>query len=203
MDRKLATGCALALLVFAIGVCCVVLVVPKLFRKGMAAVKHGLAEERRIVAFEKAWTPPSASPDASWFPKKVGMWRLTSQEPSVGIPRLNIERHGQYGAYRFGAEVVDVNVMAAKELEKEGLFDRARGAQSGVARMSMKWGNRASLRLNGDDYTRLWWMPKGWLFIFHGRGGDDPKGFMEPYLKAIDDASSATSQRQGAEPAPI
>jgi hypothetical protein len=160
------------------------------------AAKNVLAEEQRLSAFENAWTPPSASPDASWFPEQVGEWKRTTQGESTGIARLHIERAGRSGEYRFGAEVVEVNVMAANDSEKHELFSSAQTGPSGGGTTVSSWtGNRSYLRLNGDDYTRCWWMPKGWFFIFHSRGGD-PKEFVESYLKAIDAAPAAT------EPAP-
>jgi hypothetical protein len=201
MNRKVATGCGIALALFAIAVAGLVYIVPKLIRKGVDAVKDGLAEAQRAAAFEATWTPPSPSPDASWFPKEVGKWSLTTQEPSTGIPRLNIERPGQYAAYRSGGEVVEVNVIAANDLEKDALFQRAQEGKSGSSTVTSRFGNQGSMRLNGDDYTRLWWMPKGWLFIFHNHGGTDPEKFMEPFLEAMEPGSSEAPARLEGPPA--
>ena len=201
MNRKLAIGCGVALLLFIIGVVALVVVIPKLIHKGLDVVKNAMAEEQRLSAFENAWSPPSASPDASWFPEKVGMWRLVTQGASTGVARLQIERVGRYGKYQLGADVVEVNVMAANDDEKHELFSRAQPDRSqGGTIVSTSSGNRSSIRVNGDDYTRCWWMPKGWFFIFHSHGGSDPKDFMEPYLKAIDAARVAAAL--STEPAP-
>jgi len=193
-------GCGVALLFFIIGVCALAIAVPKLIRKGVAAAKNVFAEEQRLGAFERAWAPPSGSPDASWFPDKVDQWRLANQEPSTGVPRLFIEQPGRHATYRFGAEVLEVNVIPADYAEKEALFERAQSAQSGVGTVTTRIGNRGSLRLSGEGYIRFWWMPKGWFFVFRNHGGSDPKDFMEPYFKAMDGAS--TGAPQSPEPAP-
>ena len=184
MNRKLAIGCGVLLLLVAIVIGLCIYAVPKLVRKAKVAIKSSIEESNRLAAIENKWRPPSAAPDASWFPKQVGSWQLTTQEVSTGIPRLNIERGGQYGAYQSGAEVVEVNVLAANDLEKDALFSKAQAALSGGTRVSTSSGNRVYVRLNGDDYTRMWWV-KNWLFIFHSHGGSDPEAFMEPYMKAM------------------
>jgi len=194
MNRKVAIGCGIALLLFLIGVGAVIYIVPKLVRRGEAALKEGLDKHNRSVAFEVAWRPPAAALDASWFPKEVGAWKLTTQEPSKGILRLNIDRPGQYGAYQSGADVVEVNIMPANDLEKDALISRAQAALSGGSTYSSTMGNRSSVRTNGDDYTEMWWL-KNWMFIFHKHGGTDPESFIEPYLTAVQAASPEAPAR--------
>lgn len=186
MNKKLATGCGVLLALLAIIVGLGIYAVPKLVRRAKVAVKSNVEESNRLSAIESKWRPPSAAPDASWFPKQVEKWQLTTQEASTGIPTLQIERAGQYGAYRSGAaEVIEVNVLAANDLEKEALFSRAQAALSEKTRASSSSGNRVYVRLTEDDYTRMWWI-KDWLFIFRSHRGADPEAFMEAYMQAMD-----------------
>lgn len=189
MNKKLATGCGVLLVLLAIIIGIGIYAVPKLVRKAKVAIKSNIEESNRLAAIESKWRPPSAAPDASWFPKQVENWQLTTQETSTGIPALNIERAGQYGAYRSGAEVVEVNVVTANDLEKDALFSKAQAALSTGTRVSSSSGNRVYVRLNGNDYTRMWWI-KNWLFIFRSHGGSDPETFMEAYMKAMNAAET-------------
>ena len=65
------------------------------------------------------------------------------------------------------------------------LFSKAQAALSGGTRVSSSSGNRVYVRLNGNEYTRMWWI-KSWLFVFRSQGGTDPEAFMEAYMKAME-----------------
>lgn len=184
MNRKVAIGCTVVFILAAALIVAGGYYGPKLFKKGMSAVGDAMAESARLGKFEADWQPPSAQMDAGWFPKEVSAWKLVSAEPSPGIAKLNIDRAGQHAVYQSATASVEVDVLAANDLEKDALFKRAQDALSSGSgsRMTTTFGNRVHVRVN-DEHTRLWWV-KGWLFIFRARGAD-PEKFTEELLGAM------------------
>ena len=182
MNRKVAIGCTVFFILAAVVVVAIGYYGPKLMKKGMSAVGDAMAESARLGKFEADWQPPSAQADAGWFPKEVGAWKLVSTEATPGIPKLNIERATQHAVYQSADASVEVDVIAANDLEKDALFKRAQDGLNtgGGSRMTTNFGNRVHVRINGTEHTRLWWV-KGWLFIFRSRGEDSEK-FMEELL---------------------
>jgi hypothetical protein len=204
MNRKVAIGCVVVIAIIGAIVAAGYLTLPKLIKKGTAMVKQAMAEEQRIGEVEKAWQPPSATPDASWFPSQIGEWKLERSEPRTGIPELKIDRPGQHATYRTGAGPIEVDVIPANDLEKETLLARAETAlkegrqtnqtfgngnisvsvNSGSSNFTTTMGNRTHVRIGGDEHTRFWWV-KGNLFVFRARGAADSETFPEKYLRAI------------------
>ena len=172
MNRQAALGCSIALLLLAAAIGAGLYYAPKLWRKGLVAANDALVESGRIGKLEADWQPPSAQAEAGWFPQEVGAWKRVSAEASAGIPALNIERAGHRAVYQSASATVEVDVLAANDLEKEALLKRAQDALSSGSgsRMTTTFGHRVHVRVN-SDHTRLWWV-KGWLFIFRERGTD-------------------------------
>jgi hypothetical protein len=208
MNRNFAIGCVVVLLLLGAVVAVVISQAPKLLKKGTALVMQTMADEARISALEKAWQPPSASPDAAWFPSTIGEGGLERSAPRTGIPELNISRAGQHATYRTGAGPIEVDVVPANDLEKETLLSRAEEAlgnrrendasvntgglqvsvHSGTSRVTTSSGNRKHVKIGGNEHTRFWWV-KGTLFIFRARGAADSETFPEEYLRSISPAT--------------
>jgi len=183
-NRPLAIGCGIFLVLVAGVVGAGIYFIPKWVDQGITAVKDGFKEESEASLFAANWEPPSPKPDGSWFPQQIGKWKLITREASKGIPQLNVDRPGEYAAYRSGAGVTEVRIIPANGLEKKALLAMVGESRVGESsRMTSFGGDRAYLRLGDDDYTRLWWI-KNWLFVFHQTGAD-PQDFVKPYLSAI------------------
>jgi hypothetical protein len=180
MNRNVAIGCASAFVLFAVVVVGAYFAIPKLVKKGAAAFSEVMAEQTRLAEVEAQWRPPGAAPDAAWFPEAFGDWRRVSVDATTGIPRLNIDRPTQHAVYQSAERTVEVDILAANDLEKDALVQRVQKAlESGSSsRMTTNLGNRVHVRLNGNDHTRLWWV-QGWMFVFRAKGADDPLGFAE------------------------
>ena len=204
MNKKFVGGCCGILALILVGLVVFAFVsMPRILRKGTTWATAHIEEVKSLVSDENAWRPPSAAPDASWFPAKVETWTLSTNEEIVGIPELRLDRAGHRGKYRGDTQDVEVTIVPASELERDGIFTRAKAAlESGgthvmsksgdgfsihaethSSRMTTQTPNRLSVSLNGTEHTRLWWL-KGWLFIFHTSGKENPDAFVEKYLEA-------------------
>ena len=205
MNKKFVGGCCgiLALLIVG-GIVFAILRGPRLVQMGKSWATAKMEETKRDFSGDNAWRPPSAAPDASWFPAKVERWTLSTNEDIPGIPELQLDRLARRAKYRGDAQDMDVTIVVASELERDGIFTRAKVAlESGNtqtmskggdgfsihmethgSRMTTQTPSRLYVMLNGTEHTRLWWL-KGWLFIFHTSGKEDPDAFAEKYLEAM------------------
>ncbi|MEA3213266.1 MAG: hypothetical protein QOE70_6323 [Chthoniobacter sp.] len=204
MNRKIVIGCAVVFIMFAILVGVAMVQLPRLFEKGKGWFLATLAEQQRIDKLEAAWKPPSPNVDATWFPAELGEWKLDRSAPIPGVPELDIPRGGYHASYSSSRGSVQVEVVAANDLEKETLLRRAQDALSkaadaeetttrvggvtvtsknGSSRMTSSMGSRTHVQLKGDEHTRFWWV-KGWLFIFRARGAADSETFPQKLLEA-------------------
>lgn len=204
MNRNFAIGCAGVVVIIVIFVGVLILETPRFIEQGKAVIGKALADEMRITALENAWQPPSATPDAQWFPATAGEWRLERSEARAGLPELNIDRPVQHATYRSSLGPIEVDVLPANELEKttllaraEEVLDRQRSAGStsqvggvqvsvnrGSSRVTTTRGNRTHVKIGPEEHTRFWWV-KGTLFIFRARGAADSEIFPEEYLRVI------------------
>ena len=202
MNRNVAIGCAVVFLLLAAVLVVAVMQVPKLLHKGAALVMQTVADESRLAALEQAWSPPTPTPDGTWFPSTIGEWKLERSEPRTGIPELKIDRAGQHATYRTGAGPIEVDVIPANDLEHETMVSHAEDAlknrqevntdvggvhvsvNSGGTQWTTTSGNRKHVRIGNEDHTRFWWV-KGTLFIFRACGAADSEAFPEEYLRAI------------------
>jgi hypothetical protein len=205
MNRNALLGCGLVLFtIVAVIVMVGFVFVPRMVSKGKKWVGAQMEEVQRRSAIEKAWRPPSATPDASWFPAKVGAWTLTANDEISGLPELNIERAGRRGKYRGEKQDIEVTILAANDLEKDAIFSRAKAALekggtqvttgtfgSGSYRVETRGSHvttqtpgRLYVCTDGIHHTRLWWL-KDFLFIFRTDGPDDPDSFAEQFLSAM------------------
>jgi hypothetical protein len=205
MNRNIVLGCAavFAALVAALIIAAFVLV-PRTMSKAKKWVGAQMEEASRRAAIEKAWRPPSATLEASWFPAAIGAWTLTTNEETPGLPELNIDRAGRRGKYRGPKQDVEVTILSANDLEKDAIFSRAKSAlESGGAQVTTGTNGSVSYRvesrgshvttqtpgrlyvcIDGKHHTRLWWV-KDFLFIFRTDGPDDPDAFAEQFLSAM------------------
>jgi hypothetical protein len=202
MKRVFLFGCGGLLLLLAIALAVGLWKLPSAIDHGKKLVWKTIEEERRIAGLESAWRPPSATPDAAWFPADVGEWRLERSEPAASIPDLRLDRPGHRAAYRSGAGTIEVNVVAAPEAEREALLEKIKAAlerretatvpiaggevtlSQGTSRFTVTRGHRTHVRLGGDEHARMWWV-KGWLFVFRARGAADSESFPEAFLRAV------------------
>lgn len=188
MNRPLAIGCIVVSALLAALAATAVLLGPKLFKKGVAMVNDVMTESARITAFEQSWHPPASSLEGPWMPAEFGSWKARSaQAPISSLPKLDIEQAGLSGEFVSGAEVLELDVFPANNLEKEALLAHADKAleKNGSFRLSRQFGNQHFVTVGGDDRTMLWWL-KGWLFVFHTKGPNDLAPTAEAYLQAID-----------------
>jgi len=205
MNRNILLGCAVVfvVLVAALVVAAFVLV-PNTVSKAKKWFGAQMEGANRRAAIEKAWRPPSATLEASWFPAAVGAWTLTANEDVPGLPELNVDRAGRRGKYRGSKQDIEVTIVPANDLEKDALFSRAKSAlESGAPRGLTGIKGSASYRvetrgshvttqtpgrlyvcIDGKHHTRLWWV-KDFLFIFRTDGPDDPDPFAEQFLGAM------------------
>jgi hypothetical protein len=201
MNRTLAIGCAVVLFIIAAVIGLAAWQAPKLIAKGKGLVVDAMTKQARINSMEGYWQPPSAEPDANWFPAAVGDWKLTSTEPVTTIPELHLQRHGQRASYHSEAGDMDVLVIPANEMEKGPMIAQisatlgARhetvtdvggvkiGTSSSSSSMTSTWGNRTTTNHNGE-LAQFWWI-KGWLFIFRPRGNFEPEKFSDLYIGGV------------------
>lgn len=205
MNKKFVGGCCGIFALIVVGVIAFAVVRgPSVLRQGKAWAEAKIGEAKHEMDRGSAWQPPSAAPDGSWFPQKVGTWRLSTNEDIAGLPELELDRTGRRGLYRGASQDVTVTVVAATPLERDGIFTRAKAAlekgntrtmnksgngvsvnvESHGSRVTTQTPNRLYVQLDGTEHTRLWWL-KGWLFIFHTRGMEDPDEFAGRYLEAM------------------
>ena len=205
MNKKFVGGCCGILALLIVGVIVFAVVSgPRLVQKGKSWASAKMEEAKRDFAGESAWQPPTAAPDASWFPAKVERWTLSTNEGIPGIPELQLDRPARRGKYRGDTQDMEVTIVPATDLERDGIFTRAKAAlengntqtmsksgdgfsihmETHGSRMTTQTPNRLYVRLNGTEHTRLWWL-KGWLFIFHTSGKEDPDAFAAKYLETM------------------
>lgn len=186
MNRRFLIGCGLVVVGIAAAIIIAAFVfVPRMAGKAQKWIGAQMAEANRRAAIEKAWRPPSATPDASWFPPTVGEWTLTANEDTPGLPELNIERAGRRGKYRGAKQDLEVTILPANDLEKDAIFSRAKSAlESRGSHVTTRTTGRLYVRIGGEHHTRLWWV-KDFLFIFRTDGPDDPDAFAEQFLSAM------------------
>ncbi len=186
MNRNILLGCAAVFvaLVAALVIAAFVLV-PRTVSEAKKWVGAQMEEANRRAAIEKAWRPPSATLDASWFPAAVGAWTLTANEETPGLPELNVDRAGRRGKYRGAQQDIEVTILPVNDLEKDAIFSRAKSAlESRGSHVSTQTPGRLYVRTDGKHHTRLWWV-KDFLFIFRTDGPDDPDPFAEQFLSAM------------------
>ena len=212
MNKALAIGCAVVLLLIGAVVGVAIWQGPKLLAKGKGLVQDAMAKGARISAMENGWQPPSTEPDASWFPDEVGNWKLERSEPTSSARELNIERKGHRATYRSGAGLMEVLVVPANDLEKGEMIDRISNAlgsrpdfqsdshgvkvsiSGGSSSMTTTLGNRTTIQRNGER-AQFWWI-KGWLFIFRPRGEADPEVFSDAYIGGMLPVSPQVESKQ-------
>lgn len=184
---KTKIGCLIALALLALFVVLAVRSAPRLAKRGMAWANAQMADAAKTAAFEAAWMPPSATPDASWFPTAVGDWKSDASEDFTSLPALEIERGGRRATYRHGTRTVEVSVVRANELEHEAIFARAQKALSARngTRLTTSAGHQMRVRIGSAEQTRMWWI-KGWIFIFQAQSETDPADFAQTFLETID-----------------
>ena len=205
MNRKFFLGCGCVVLII-IGTIAIGMFVaaPRAWQIGKTWFNAQLEEASRRSAVESAWQPPSARPDASWFPAVVDKWTLSISEDIATVPGLQLDRPGRRGKYRGEKQDIEVTVVPVSDLEREGIFSQALAAlQTSHAQDSDRGSSSASIRttrssshvtmrtpmrvyaeFNGDDHTRLWWL-KDWLFIFHTTGPEDPDAFADRFIESM------------------
>jgi hypothetical protein len=213
MNRNVLIGCGGVIVIVVVLVGALILETPRFIEQGKSFVQRAIAEEQRVAAIEAAWQPPSASVDGQWFPAEVGERRLQQSAPVTGIPELGIERAGYHGTYRSSVGNVEVDILPATDLERAPLIKLAEDALSnrrtaasaeagGVtismnrssSRLTTTRGNRTTVRIGSDDFTRFWWV-KGTLFIFRARGAADSETFPEEFLRAISPGAPAPATK--------
>ena len=129
MNRKVLIGCAAVVVaVVALIVVAVFSFAPQAFQKGSGWVKGIVADVNRRSAIEEAWKPPGAAPDAAWFPSTVEGWTLSVSEEVTALRELNLDRVGRRGKYRGDKQDIEVTVVPANTLERDGIFTRAEAA---------------------------------------------------------------------------
>jgi len=205
MNRNVLLGCGLVMFAIVAAVAiAAVLFVPRMVGKAKKWVGAQMEEAGRRTAIEKAWRPPSATADSSWFPTKVGSWILTTNEDSPGLPELNVDRAGRRGKYRGEKQDIEVTILPVNDLEKDAIFSRVKTAlESGGTQVTTGTIGSGSYRvetrgshvttqtpgrlyvcIDGTHHTRLWWV-KDFLFIFRTDGPDDPDAFAAEFLSAM------------------
>ena len=205
MNRKFVLGCA-GVVLFVIGAIAigVFVVAPRLVKTGKSWLHAQVESTAHRTAIESAWQPPSPRPDAAWFPAVVEKWALQSSADITTVPDLQLDRPGRRGKYRGENQDVEVTVIPVSDLELDGILSRAaatlaeqgkrvlaKSSEAGSFRietagsqMTTRTPGRLYVRLRGDNRTRLWWI-KDWLFMFRTVGPEDPDGFAEKYLEAM------------------
>jgi hypothetical protein len=187
MNKKVFAGCCgvLVLAAVLIGVALLWLS-PRVVEKGKKFIGTQIVDVSRNSAIEGSWQPPSEKPDARWFPTPIETWTLEVHEEIASVPEIDLDRGGHRAKYRGDKQDIDIIVIAANELEREGIYSRARAklTKNATNQMTSEFSGRLYVRTGGDNHTRLWWI-KGWLFIFRTRGPDDPSSFAQAYLEAM------------------
>ena len=204
MNRKFFLGCG-CLILIVIGTIAIGMFVaaPRAWQKGKTWFNAQLKEASRRSAVESAWQPPSARPDASWFPAVVDNWTLSISEDIATVPDLQLDRPGRRGKYRGEKQDIEVTVVPVSAEELNGTLDRAQSAlvasgkhvieksgnpsfkiETSSSHLTTRTPGRLYVRLQGDEHTRLWWI-KDWLFIFRTTGPEDPDAFADRFIESM------------------
>jgi hypothetical protein len=205
MNRNVLLGCAVVFVALVVVlVIAAFVLVPHTVSEAKKWFGAQMEEANRRAEIEKAWRPPSATLDTSWFPAAVGAWTLTANEETPGLPELNVDRAGRRGKYRGPKQDIEVTILPVNDLEKDAIFSRAKSAlessnsqvttgtngpvsyrvESRGSHVTTQTPGRLYVRTDGKHHTRLWWM-KDFLFIFRTDGPDDPDAFAEQFLSAM------------------
>ena len=205
MNNKIVGGCCGIIALAIVAVIVVVSVsAPRIVQKGKKWVTAQIDDAKHRSAVESAWRPPGEKPDASWFPAWVDKWTLSISEDIATVPDLQLDRAGRRGKYRGEKQDIEVTIVPASDLERDGIFSRAEAAfaesnkrviagnsdhvsykiESTGSHVTTRTPGRLYLCLNGDNHLRLWWV-KDWLFIFRTTGPEDPDAFADKFLESM------------------
>ena len=205
MNKKFAGGCCgLIALAIVAGIAFGLFSVRHAFQRGKSWIGAQIDDAKHRSAIESAWQPPTAKPDASWFPAAVDQWTLSISEDIAVVPELQLDRAGRRGKYRGEKQDIEATVVPVSDRERDGIFDRAASAftesnkrvlsgntehssyriESTGSHVRTQTPGRLYLRINGESHLRLWWV-KDWLFIFRTTGPEDPDVFADKFLESM------------------
>src|SRR5438046_1111265 len=100
MNKKILAGCGCLVLLIIGMIAAGLFSARHILQKGKGWITAQIDDANHRSAIESAWQPPSAMPNASWFPVKVGTWTLSTNEDIAGVPELQLDRAGHRGKYR-------------------------------------------------------------------------------------------------------
>ncbi len=215
MNKKFAGGCC--------GIIALAIVAVIVF--GLFNVRHAVQRSKSWIgaqiddakhrsAVESAWQPPTAKPDALWFPAAVDRWTLSISEDIAAVPDLQLDRAGRRGKYRGEKQDIEVIVVPVSGPELDDIFNRAPSllAESSKrviagnsangsykiavssSQISTRTPGRLSVQINGDEHSRLWWI-KDWLFIFRTTGPEDPDAFADRFIETMSAPAAELEKR--------
>ena len=204
MNKKIVGGCGCLVLVVIGVVAAGMFSARQFWEKGKGWINAQVEDAKHRSAIESAWSPPTAKPDARWFPAVVDQWTLSISEDVTTIPDLQLDRPGRRGKYRGEKQDIEVTIVPANELERDGIFTRADAAfqesnqrvfsgnsgnvsykvENNSSHVTTRTPGRLYVRVNGENHLRLWWV-KDWLFIFRTTGPEDPDAFADKFLESM------------------
>ena len=211
--KKLAIGCGIVLLLLTALIAGLIMAAPKIFHSASGWLKNEMKQAAEQAKYEAAWTPPTPEPSEQWFPADVAGWKRTTAEPFHEIPELRavkpddfastprpvpaagssaeegVKKDGYLATYVLNGQRLEVKVMPATDLEKEGLQARVHAfkplPENAGSTSSFQRGNELELKFGGRE--QVFCRPFSHWFIFaHTLDGADMKPFVESWLHAID-----------------
>jgi hypothetical protein len=227
--KKLAIGCGIVLLLLAALVTALIMAAPKLFNSASGWLKTEMKNAAEQARYEAAWTPPTPEPSEQWFPEEVASWKRTTAEPFHEIPELRsvkpddlestpspapgagsvqeegVKKDGYRATYVLNGQRLEVKVIPATDLEKEGLLARVHGfkplPENHGSTSSFQRGNQLEMKFG--DRERVYCRPFSHWFIFmHTLDGAELKPFVESWLHAIDQQPPPSPEAPAQEPKP-
>ncbi|HEV7406042.1 MAG TPA: hypothetical protein VGO11_24060 [Chthoniobacteraceae bacterium] len=208
--KKLAIGCGVVLVLLAALIAGLVIAAPKIFKSATGFMQSAIKESMDNARFEAAWQPPTPEPSEQWFPEEVAGWKRASAAPFHEIPELRppkedatpgadpaapadqgpgLAKDGYGAVYQLNGHRIEVKVIVASGLEREGMMARAHGftpaPENRGGTSSFQSGNRLEMTFGGRErvYVRSL---RDWVFFMHTLDNAEIKPFAESWMHAID-----------------